>query len=137
MNFPRLSARGRYGLIFSIVSAFMMGMFRAVVTGRPLNTLTTCSATMTATLIWASLVDAPRCGVTMTFGCSSSGLPTGGSFSKTSSAAPATLPDLNASSNAASSMMPPRAQLMIRTPFFIFSNWGVEIMCLVSGMRGV
>ena len=34
-------------------------------------------------------------------------------------------------------MMPPRAQLMIRTPFFIFSNWGVEIMCLVSGMRGV
>ena len=41
-------------------------------------------------------------------------------FRNTSSAAPATWPLVMASANAASSIRPPRAQLMIRTPLFGF-----------------
>ncbi len=77
-------------------------------------------AASTATLTWASSVEAPRWGVTSTAGCLTSGWSAGGgSGSKTSIAAPATLPAFSASSSAASSIRPPRAQLMIRTPGFI------------------
>ena len=45
-----------------------------------------------------------------------------GSVSKTSSAAAATCRSCNALAKAASSINPPRAQLMMRTPRFIFDN---------------
>src|SRR5918993_540791 len=75
-----------------------------------------CSATCIATLTCASLVDAPRCGVEMKFGVPNSGEAVAGSISNTSSAAPATWPLSSASLSACSSISPPRAQLMIRTP---------------------
>src|SRR3972149_4886443 len=83
----------------------------------------TCSATSTATRSCASAVEAPRWGVTMTFGWRSSGLSlAGGSGSKTSSAAPAMVPFSSAFSSAASFTRLPRAMLIRRAPGFIFAN---------------
>ena len=67
------------------------------------------------------MVAAPRCGVQTTLGKPNSTFSLAGSASKTSSAAPATWPDLMASASAFSSTRPPRAQLMMRTPFFILA----------------
>ena len=60
----------------------------------------------------------------------------GGSSSYTSKAAPPILSLDNASYNASSSMIPPRAQFAINAVSFIISNSFVEIKCLVSGVRG-
>src|SRR5439155_784622 len=77
----------------------------------------TCCAMATATFTCASPVEAPRCGVQITCSIPRSGWPAGGgSFSSTSRAAPATWPLLMAAASAASSTMPPRAQLTMRTP---------------------
>ena len=103
----------------------------------PFNTEITSSATDTATLICASSVDAPRCGVMITLSRSINGLSNGGSFTNTSSAAPATLPLFTASARASSLIMPPRAQLMIRTPSFITANCSASMMFRVSLMSGV
>ena len=46
-----------------------------------------------------------------------------GSLSNTSSAAPATWPLSSASLSAASSISPPRAQLMMRTPFLVLARF--------------
>merc|ERR1712142_848986 len=96
----------------------------------PLVKSTNCWAISTATRVWASSVDAPKCGVAMTFLClaSSAPTPTGGSVSKTSKAAPLTVPALMASSSADSSMMPPRATLRIATPFLHLESASALIM---------
>ena len=93
----------------------------------------TASAISTATSSCASLVLAPRCGVTITSGRPTSGLSAGGgSTSKTSRAAPATAPESSAAARAASSMTPPRATLTMRAPFLICRGCGVW----VDGERG-
>ena len=52
-------------------------------------------------------------------------------------AAPATWPDFNASAKAASSTRPPRAQLMIRTPFFVLAMASRDRIFLVASVSGV
>ena len=49
-------------------SGAIAGMFTAVETTPPVNAATTCSAVCTPARSCASVVDAPRCGVTTTFG---------------------------------------------------------------------
>lgn len=78
-----------------------------------------CSATSTATLTCASSVLAPKWGVATTFGCWINFKVTaafGGSSSNTSNAAPPHIPLSKALSNAASSIIPPLATLIILTP---------------------
>ena len=54
------------------------------------------------------------------------------------SAAPATWPDFSAARSAASSTSPPRAQLMMRTPFFILAIASASMMFLrLVGQRRV
>ena len=105
-----------------ISSGLTGAILTALLTNWLFSAAATCSAMMVPARSWASIVEAPRCGVTTTLSNSSSGLPIGGSFSKTSMAAPATLPDLSALTSADSLTMPPRAQLTMRTPFFIFGK---------------
>jgi len=76
----------------------------------PFREFTTCSATEIATLIWASSVDAPRCGVIITRSRSISGLSNGGSLTKTSIAAPPTMPSFTAFARASSLIIPPLAR---------------------------
>ena len=91
-----------------------------------------------ATVDWASSVDAARCGVTITWSSPSSGCPAGsGSCSKTSRAAPPTRPARIAAASAASLTTPPRAQLMIRTPAFIRANCASSMKFRVSLLSGV
>ena len=59
-----------------------------------------------------------------------------GSLGKTSSAAPATLPESSASLSAASSTSSPRAQLITRTPSFICENASALSQPRVSGVLG-
>ncbi|OQC71333.1 MAG: hypothetical protein BWX50_00480 [Euryarchaeota archaeon ADurb.Bin009] len=66
-----------------------------------------------------------------------SGESVGGSDSKTSTAAPATLPLAIASASAFSSMIPPRAQLINRTPSFIVAMVFALTMWRVSLISGV
>ena len=110
------------------------GMFTAVVTTPPVSAAATCSATCSPARSCASTVDAPRCGVTTTLGLPNSGWSVIGSDLKTSSAAPATLPDSMASASATSSSSCPRAQLTIRTPSFICAKASRESMPCVSGV---
>jgi hypothetical protein len=51
--------------------------------------------------------------------------------------APATCPSRNACASAASSTRPPRAQLMMRTPRFVFINRAASRMWRVSAVSGV
>ena len=60
-----------------------------------------------------------------------------GSSSKTSNAAPATLPFFKASYKSFSLTIPPRAQLMIRTLSFIVAMVAALIMFCVSLVNGV
>ena len=95
-------------------------MLTAVVTTPPVSAAVTCSAVTTPARSCASAVEAPRCGVTTTSSRSRIGCPVKGSSGKTSSAAPATLPDSSPSTSASRSISSPRAQLTIRTPSRIF-----------------
>lgn len=101
----------------------------------------TCSQTSMLTFSCASTVEAPRCGVATTFGWAISLIAaescSGGSVLQTSMPAPARCPLLRASSNAASSIMPPRATLRIRAPFFMLWSSLALIMPLVLAIRGV
>jgi len=54
-----------YGLSFSITLGDNPGILTAERAGNPKRTSRICSATSTATLTWASAVDAPRWGVRM------------------------------------------------------------------------
>ena len=114
---PIFSASPSHGACSRYVSASIDGRLTALMTTPCRSASATCSAIASATAVWASSVAAPRCGVTITCSSPSSGWSGGGgSCSKTSSAAPATCPARIASASARSSTMPPRAQLMIRTP---------------------
>ena len=57
-----------------ISSARMLGALTANWGGWPASTASTSCTTWTATLAWASTVEAPRCGVAMTRGWRGSGL---------------------------------------------------------------
>jgi hypothetical protein len=75
-----------------------------------------CWANSIATRFWASRVFAPKWGVQITDGCWIRFKSTGGSSSKTSRPAPLHWPELRASSNAFSSIIPPRATFINLTP---------------------
>ena len=77
-------------------SALTAGMLTAVETTPPVSAATTCSAVCTPARSCASVVEAARCGVTTTLGYENSGWSVIGSWLKTSSAAPATLPESSA-----------------------------------------
>ena len=94
---PIFSASSAKGSSTSACSDGTMGAFTTYFAEPPFKTSMHCFATWIATFFWASTVLAPRCGVTMTLSRVRSGDSRGGSVSKTSSAAPATLPLLIAS----------------------------------------
>ena len=73
----------------------------------------------------------------MKFSAANKGLSFAGSFSKTSSAAPATCPETSAAKRAFSSTRPPRAQFTIRTPFFVRFSASAEMIFLVASVNGV
>src|SRR5437870_620893 len=82
----------------------------------PRRTLRTWSAMIPPARACASCVEAPRWGVNTVFGAARIGLPVGGSFSNTSRAAPAIVPDVSASARAASCTISPRAVHDVRGP---------------------
>ena len=94
------------------------------------------SAIVSPALSCASRVLAPRCGVTTTESSSNSGDDVVGSASKTSSAAPAMTPSRIASASAASSTMPPRATLMIRSVGLALSRTSRPMIPFVSAVFG-
>ena len=77
------------------------------------------------------------CGVAITLGRPTSGEFFGGSCAKVSSPAPATWPDFRASARAASSINSPRAQLTMRTPFFILAMAAASIIFSVAALSEV
>ena len=79
---------------------------------------------------------APRWGVTTTLGSSKSGEAVVGSALNTSRAAPATRPEAMASSNAASSTIPPRAVLTMRRPGLAWASRSRPMSPNVSGVLG-
>lgn len=98
----------------------------------------TASAISTPTSSCASTVDAPRWGVHTTSGRWVRGWSAGGgSFSKTSSAAAATMPASSARTRAPSSITPPRATLTTRAPRFILANRASLNRPFVSGVIGM
>ena len=90
-----------------------------------------------ATSLWASSVEAPRCGVTTTFGCPINAMFCGGSSAKTSRATPSNWPDSRPSKIACSSTNSPRATLMSRAPGLSRAICLLPIMCLVLSVKGV
>ena len=86
----------------------------------------------------ASVVEAPRCGVETKLGVPNSGEALAGSSTNTSSAAPPIWPESSPALSAASSISPPRAQLMIRTPFLVLARFSAEEdVARLVGERGV
>ena len=78
------------------------------------------------------------CGVIVQFGSCRNGVWSDiGSVSRTSTAAPAMTPLRNASANAVSSTMPPRAVLMRNAVGFILASRSALTRCCVSGVNGV
>ncbi len=132
---PSFAASGTNGPSTSRSSAPITGMFTAFVTSPPSSAAATCSATITPARSCASPVEAARCGVTTTLSSSSSG-PVYGSAEKTSSAAPAIVPDCSASNSAASSISSPRAALTSRAPGRMRANAAASIEPRVSGVSG-
>ena len=121
-SWPRLAHNPTNGPTASRSSAAIEGTLTALVTAPPVSAATACSAAWYPARSVASAVDAPRCGVTTTFGYPNSGWSVTGSVRKTSSAAPATLPESSAACRSASTISGPRATLRIRTPSFIFAK---------------
>jgi hypothetical protein len=78
--------------------------------------------------VCVSTVQVPICGSNMTCGFPTKPGCTFGSSSKTSRPTDHTCPLSRAFTSAASSITAPRAVLVITTPFFIFSNSGVEMI---------
>ena len=91
-NAPIFSASCAYASTFARASGATSGALTALFAEPPRRTSRHWYATEIATFFCASTVLAPRCGVTITESRVNSGESVGGSFSKTSSAAPATLP---------------------------------------------
>lgn len=100
------------------------------------NASTICAAISRATFFCASSVDAPRCGVQMTRGCAMRALDVapGGSCSKTSMPAANTFPLVSACSRSASFTMPPRAALMMTTPFLHLSREARQMRLRVASL---
>src|SRR2546427_9858231 len=120
-NLPSFSPNRRWGPIIARVLASRFGMFTALRMVPSNRTARMDCAISMPTLSCASAVDAPRCGVRTRLGALRNGESTwSGSTSKTSRAAPATCASCSALSSAASSTRPPRAQMMMRTPRFVF-----------------
>ena len=111
-------------------------MLTAKGTNSPARANSTCSAMLTPALSCASLVLAPRWGVTTTEGSENSGETVVGSAEKTSNAAPATAPEATAAANAASSTIPPRAVFTIRKPGLAAASRSEPIRPMVSGVLG-
>jgi hypothetical protein len=70
-------------------------------------------------------------------GVPNSGEALAGSSTNTSSAAPPICPESSPALSAASSISPPRAQLMIRTPFFVLARFSADRMLRVCSVNGV
>mmetsp|Transcript_20400 Transcript_20400/g.34153 ORF Transcript_20400/g.34153 Transcript_20400/m.34153 type:complete len:258 (-) Transcript_20400:798-1571(-) len=137
---PIFSANCTYGTNRSwLATAPRSGAFTTPTKAPPSRMSLIFSATALATRSWASNVEAPKCGVTTTFGWvrNSREASVGGSTSKVSKEAPATWPDLIASRRAISSTTPPLAQLIMRTPFLHFAMVSVLSRYWVSFVRGV
>ena len=117
-------------------SGAICGALTAYLLNRPWSTARTSSAMSLAMLACASIVEAPRWGVTIIFSSVNRGLSVMGSFSKTSKAAPAIFPVLTALTIAASSTSPPRAQLIIRAVVSNFPNSLLPMKFLVVAVRG-
>mmetsp|Transcript_11045 Transcript_11045/g.36670 ORF Transcript_11045/g.36670 Transcript_11045/m.36670 type:complete len:410 (+) Transcript_11045:598-1827(+) len=135
---PREVAREVHGLSSGFCERVRSGALTTPATGSSAKAATSACAISSATLPCASTVDAPRCGVAMSFGCliRAHSCSAGGSDSKTSSAAPASWPDSSAASRSGSLMMPPRAQLTMRAPGFMVAMDALLIMSRVSSSSG-
>ena len=131
---PSFSASGSPGLIIS--STVPPWTFTASGTNSPARASRTDRATWVPAFSCASWVLAPRCGVTTTLGRPNSGLSVHGSLAYTSSAAPATRPSASALASAASSTMPPRAALTMRTPGLTMRSWRSAMSPIVSAFFG-
>ncbi len=132
---PSFSARSMYGRMSRYSSSEREGTLTAFWMTPRLRYSFTCSAICTPTSSCASFVDPAMCGVAITFGAASSAFSFGGSWVKTSRAAPAIWPELSACNRAASSISSPRAQFTRRTPFFIFAIDAALIMPAVCGVK--
>ena len=120
-----------------MTSGVSPGILTADRAGSPNKTSRICSATSTATLTCASAVEAPKWGVKMMFSCSLSLDSLRGSSSNTSKAAPAIFPSAIASARADSSIVPPRAQLIMRALGFILLRDSLLMMWVVSLVLGM
>ena len=115
---PRRPTSGRNGLSASASSGAIAGMLTAVETTPPVSAATICSAVCTPARSCASVVEAPRCGVTTTLRIAleqrvvRDRLATG----TRRAPRPRPCPLSSASLSAASSTSSPRAQLITRTP---------------------
>ena len=133
---PSFSQSGTKGASASISSGRTAAMLTALVTTPPVSAAVTCSAVTIPARSCASAVEAPRWGVTTTSSRAKIGCSVKGSEGKTSSAAPATLPDSSPAISASRSTSSPRAQLTIRTPSFIAAIASASIRSTVSGVFG-
>ncbi len=112
------------------------GTLTALGANWPLSARATCSATWVPARSWASLVEAPRCGVVTTWSYLMRRSSVVGSTGHTSIAAAATLPESSARASASSSMMPPRATLITRTPSFMAAKASSEMKPSVWAFLG-
>ena len=127
---PRRSASGRNGRSVSFAAS------ACTLTANGTNSLARASCTISAivspALSCASLVLAPRCGVTTISSSSKSGEEVVGSASNTSSAAPAIRPSRTTSASSDSTTMPPRATLITRSDGLAFTSRSRPIRPTVS-----
>ena len=119
---PSVLHSGTNGPASSISSGPMLGMFTAFETTPPVSAATTCSATCTPARSCASVVEAPRCGVTITLGHAEQRVLGDRLLAEDVEAAPATLPERARRPARRRRAAAPRAQLITRTPSFIFAN---------------
>ena len=132
---PSFSASGIPG--FTEASITPPATLTASGTRSPASAKRTDLATEIPAFSCASSVDAPRCGVSTTFGSPRSGEPTGGSETNTSRPAPAIKPLVSASYSASSSMIPPREQLTILRLGLAMANCFLPISPVVSAVFGM
>src|SRR5271166_4855419 len=132
----RLVLRHCLGLLFQCYSrtSLLTTLSRIGLPSRTLRMFCTAATPMRST---ASRVTPATCGAAMKFGRVNSGLSCGvGSWSKTSSAAPAMRFAFSTSKSAFSSMMPPRAVLTIKAVRFICASRAASNRPVVSGVFG-
>mmetsp|Transcript_4926 Transcript_4926/g.14757 ORF Transcript_4926/g.14757 Transcript_4926/m.14757 type:complete len:220 (-) Transcript_4926:777-1436(-) len=135
---PSLWMSSAFGMRSFMSSLETIGALMALGAGSPLRAVTTASATSTATPSWASTVDAPKWGVSTTFGLPIKGLSAGGgSTAKTSRAAPAISLLSKASAKALSSITPPLATLITTALGFMFLKTSALNILSVEGVRGM